>query len=334
MQQMYPLKFEPILKPVLWGGSKILRLKNKECATACIGESWELSGVPGDISVVSNGIFKGRTIESLLKEYQMLIVGEAVWNKFGTTFPLLIKFIDAGKDLSIQVHPDDDIAQQRHACLGKTELWYILESEENAYLYSGFSKRITKSEFLKKIETNTVTEVLNKFNTARGDIFYLPAGRVHSIGAGNFLVEIQQTSNITYRVYDYDRVDSNGKKRELHTDLAKDSIDYNTYDDYRSHLDPETEGLHLIKECSTFAAFLLKTGKQTSLPVKDKGCFKILICIDGEAEIVDNNGYRVNIQRCETVLLPYSLEHVLINPIGGCVELIVVHIENGSSPRI
>lgn len=329
MLQIYPLKFEPILFSVLWGGTKIKHLKGIEIDSDCIGESWELSAVPGSVSVISNGVYKGLTIQELLEQFGEEVVGSKVFEEFGTTFPLLIKFIDAAKDLSIQVHPNDVVAQERHRCLGKTELWYILEAQEKSSLYSGFSQAVSKEEFLDKIKKNEVVDVLNKFYTKRGDIFYLPAGRVHSIGAGNFLVEIQQTSNITYRVYDYDRVDKNGKKRELYTELAKDSIDYGMYDDYHSHLILEQQGEHLIKKCDIFTATLHRLFDEEIMQVSSKGCFTILICIDGSATLVDDAGNVETIRNCETVLLPYKMNSVRIKPSEKTgVEFISVYVEN------
>lgn len=329
MLQIYPLKFDPILRPVLWGGTKIKHLKGIEINSDSIGESWELSAVPGSVSVISNGVYKGASIQELLEQFGEDVVGSKVFKEFGTTFPLLIKFIDAAKDLSIQVHPNDVIAQERHQCLGKTELWYILEAKEQSSLYSGFSQSVSKEEFLDKIRKNEVVDVLNKFYTKRGDIFYLPAGRVHSIGAGNFLVEIQQTSNITYRVYDYDRVDKNGKKRELHTDLAKDSIDYGMYDDYHSHLILDKQGEHIIKKCDIFTATLHRLFDEKTMQVSSKGCFTILICIDGNATLTDNAGNVETIRTCETVLLPYRMDYVKIKPDEkNGVEFISVFVEN------
>lgn len=329
MLQIYPLKFDPILRPVLWGGTKIKHLKGIEINSDSIGESWELSAVPGSVSVISNGVYKGASIQELLEQFGEDVVGSKVFKEFGTTFPLLIKFIDAAKDLSIQVHPNDVIAQERHQCLGKTELWYILEAKEQSSLYSGFSQSVSKEEFLDKIRKNEVVDVLNKFYTKRGDIFYLPAGRVHSIGAGNFLVEIQQTSNITYRVYDYDRVDKNGKKRELHTDLAKDSIDYGMYDDYHSHLILDKQGEHIIKKCDIFTATLHRLFDEKNMQVSSKGCFTILICIDGNATLTDNVGNVETIRTCETVLLPYKMDYVKIKPDEkNGVEFISVFVEN------
>lgn len=329
MLQIYPLKFDPILRPVLWGGTKIKHLKGIEINSDSIGESWELSAVPGSVSVISNGVYKGASIQELLEQFGEDVVGSKVFKEFGTTFPLLIKFIDAAKDLSIQVHPNDVIAQKRHQCLGKTELWYILEAKEQSSLYSGFSQSVSKEEFLDKIRKNEVVDVLNKFYTKRGDIFYLPAGRVHSIGAGNFLVEIQQTSNITYRVYDYDRVDKNGKKRELHTDLAKDSIDYGMYDDYHSHLILDKQGEHIIKKCDIFTATLHRLFDEKNMQVSSKGCFTILICIDGNATLTDNVGNVETIRTCETVLLPYKMDYVKIKPDEkNGVEFISVFVEN------
>lgn len=328
MFDIYPLKFEPILKTVIWGGSRIKRLKNLPNAGDNIGESWELSGVPGRESIVNNGIYAGRNIKSLLSEFGKDIVGEFVYSQFGNTFPLLVKFIDAAKDLSIQVHPGDDIAKQMHDSFGKTELWYILNAEKGAVLYSGFSVKTNEIEFRKQIESGNVMSHLNRFYPQKGDIFFLPAGRVHGIGAGNFLIEIQQASDVTYRIYDFDRVDKDGKKRELHTDMALNAIDYDEYHDYKNHLELEQEGEVLIKKCDKFTSSLLRIERPTTLPIKSTGSFRILICYHGNAELIYGREKRTEyLSSCETVLLPYSMENIEIRPMGKDVEFVSVVVE-------
>ena len=324
----YPLKFQPNLKTVIWGGDKIRELKKLPDAPDSIGESWELTGVPGQESVVSNGVYAGRDIKSLLADYREQLVGEATYARHGDMFPIMVKFIDAAKDLSIQVHPNDDFAQKHHQGIGKTELWYILHAEENAILYSGFSHKTDKATFRHQIETSDVVPQLNRFNPCYGDIFYLPAGRVHSIGAGNFIVEIQQSSDITYRIFDYDRIDKNGKKRELHTDLALDALDYGEYDDYKGHLELDHQGAALIKRCDKFVAELMRVEEPTIVDVKSTGSFRILICINGGVEIKGSNGSKEHLATCETALVPYAMDSVTVNPLGGKpAELITVVVE-------
>ena len=200
---MYPLKFKPILKTVVWGGEKIAPFKDINTDQKNIGESWELSGVKGDESIIANGEFQGKTITELVHEYKGRLIGEKNYAKTGDEFPLLIKFIDAKQDLSVQVHPDDRLAAERHnGSKGKTEMWYVVEADTDAHLMSGLTSHITPEEYEKKVNDNTITDVLHDYKVKAGDVFYLPAGRIHSIGSGSFIAEIQQTSNITYRIYE------------------------------------------------------------------------------------------------------------------------------------
>ena len=233
---MYPLKFKPILKTLVWGGEKIAPFKGIKTDMHNIGESWELSGVKGNESVVANGPLTGKTITELIGEYKGELVGKTNYEKTGTEFPLLIKFIDARQDLSIQVHPDDELAARRHnGSKGKTEMWYVVKADKDAHLMSGLKQAITPEEYVARVAGNTITDVLHDYNVSPGDVFFLPAGRIHSIGAGSFIAEIQQTSDITYRIYDFGRLGLDGKPRELHTELAKDAIDYSVHEDYRTH---------------------------------------------------------------------------------------------------
>ena len=236
---LYPLKFRPILKSIIWGGSDISKFKNIELIQDGIGESWEISGVQGDISIIENGHLAGTSLQDLLAESREQLVGSEVYHKFGNKFPLLIKFIDAQDDLSIQVHPDDKLAGERHNSFGKTEMWYVVKAAPGAFLYTGFEKEISPDEYEKSIEDNSFTHSLKKHEVKEGDVFFLPAGRVHAIGAGCFIAEIQQTSNITYRIYDYNRKDAQGNSRELHTELAKDAIDFKLYNTYQTEYNKE-----------------------------------------------------------------------------------------------
>ena len=257
---MYPLKFKPILKTLVWGGEKIAPFKGIDTDQHNIGESWELSGVKDNESVVANGPLAGRTITELIAEYKDRLIGRANYEKTGTEFPLLIKFIDARQDLSIQVHPDDRLAAERHnGSKGKTEMWYVVNADKDAHLMSGLTRAITPEEYVARVADNTITEVLHDYKVSPGDVFFLPAGRIHSIGAGSFIAEIQQTSNITYRIYDFGRLGLDGKPRELHTELAKDAIDYNVYDDYRTHYTEKKNEETELVSCSYFTTSLLET---------------------------------------------------------------------------
>jgi len=234
MSHLYPLKFKPIFKDKIWGGNKIKTLLNKDFSPLpnC-GESWEISGVQDEISVVSNGFLIGNNLQELIEIYMGDLVGDQVYQKYGIEFPLLIKFIDAHDDLSIQVHPNDKLAMQRHNAYGKTEMWYIIDADRGAKLISGFNTEVTKDAYIKHLENNTLNLILNYEEVKAGDVFFMPAGRVHAIGKGILLTEIQQTSDITYRIYDYNRKGTDGKPRELHTSLALDAIDFKSYDNYR-----------------------------------------------------------------------------------------------------
>ena len=259
--KLYPLKFKSILKSIIWGGDEICKFKKITPVEDGVGESWEISGVEGNISVVANGELESKSLEELISSYKERLVGKKNYESFGTKFPLLIKFIDARDNLSIQVHPDDELAKKRHDSFGKTEMWYVINAAPGAFLYSGFENPITPDSYVKSIEDNTFVDYLAKHDVKKGDVFFLPAGRVHAIGAGTFIAEIQQTSNITYRIYDYNRKDANGNGRELHTELAKDAIDYKVYDEYRtSYVRKENQPV-LLESCKYFTTNLLDATK-------------------------------------------------------------------------
>lgn len=315
---MYPLKFEPLLKSVVWGGDKIVPYKGIESTAKNVGESWELSAVSGNESVVANGEFAGRNIVELIKEYKADLLGEKVYAESGDTFPILVKFIDARDDLSIQVHPDDELAAARHnGSKGKTEMWYVVKADEGAHLMSGMSQQITPEEYVRRIEDNTITDVLCDYKVKEGDVFFLPAGRVHSIGKGCFIAEIQQTSDITYRIYDFGRLGLDGKPRELHTELAKDAIDYSVSEDYRTAYTPvQNEDTPLV-ECEYFKTHLLDLTEPLSVDVKSKDSFLIVICLEGKGKLIDSEGNVVSLTQGETVLVPASVDNVTFVPSAG-----------------
>jgi mannose-6-phosphate isomerase len=301
---MYPLKFEPVLKPVLWGGEAICKFKNIHPQLKGIGESWEISGVPGDVSIVSNGELKGKPLNELIEIYGEKLVGKPVSERFGATFPLLIKFIDAQQALSIQVHPDDDLARKRHHSFGKTEMWYVVKSAGDAFLYSGFREQIDAEKYLQSLKDDTFIQYLQKHEAKPGDVFFLPAGRVHAIGAGCFIAEIQQTSNITYRIYDYNRKDASGNPRELHTELAKDAIDYNVYPDYKLNYTHGIKEVQELVECPYFTTNLIESEKGNTLYLKHKDTFVIYICLSGKLKLTDNEKNSTELKQGETVLVP------------------------------
>lgn len=322
---MYPLKFRPILKSLIWGGEKIAPYKGITIDQKNIGESWELSGVRGDESVVSEGEYAGRNIADLLSEFKGSLIGKKNYERFGNEFPLLIKFIDAKQDLSIQVHPDDALAMKRHNSKGKTEMWYVVDADEGAHLRSGFAKKVTPAEYEKSVEDNTITDILADYKVRPGDLFFLPAGRVHSIGAGSFIAEIQQTSNITYRIYDFNRLGADGKPRELHTSLAKDAIDYTVLPDYRSSYSVKKNAETPLISCPYFITSLYELDAPVSRDMSGLDSFMVVICVEGEGSVTDGNGNTVSIRRGETVLLPATSGNVCFTP-KGAMKLLTSYI--------
>lgn len=325
---MYPLKFNPILKSVVWGGEKIAPFKGIETEQHNIGESWELSGVKDNESVIANGPLAGKNIAELCEEYKGELLGEKVYAKTGAEFPLLIKFIDARDDLSIQVHPNDELAAVRHnGSKGKTEMWYVVQADENAHLMSGLSSAITPDEYAARIADNTITDVLHDYNVEKGDIFFLPAGRIHSIGTGCFIAEIQQTSNITYRIYDFGRVGLDGKPRELHTELSKAAIDYSVLDDYKTHYTEKKNEENEVVNCEYFTTSLYDLSEPFTRDMSDLDSFMIVICTEGKGTLTDNNGNSVDIKQGETVLLPAAVKSFTMTPAEGNLKVITSYIK-------
>lgn len=315
---MKPYKFQPYLKTTLWGGYQIAPFKGIYTAQPNIGESWEISGVPGHESVaVDRGIAEdvdvGLTLTELIDKYKGLLVGEKVYKKFGNKFPILVKLIDSRQDLSVQVHPDDKLAMERHGCAGKTEMWYVIRADIGAKIYSGLRKSITPDDYERlvkdsedadsKTDENPMASVIATHESHDGDLYFLPAGRLHAIGAGNFLAEIQQTSDITYRVYDFGRKDAHGQPRELHVEQAKDAIDYRVWPEYRTSYDSTKPTSQLIN-CPYFIVHRVVVQVAAEI---DFHCdsFVVVMCLWGEANI---NG--IKIRQGETVLVPAS-ENVL-----------------------
>ena len=310
-------KFEPIFKTILWGGSKIRPFKGLEPNDETIGESWELSGVAGNESRVAEGPDRGMTLPELLARDGAALLGEANYARFGNEFPLLIKFIDARQDLSIQVHPDDALAWERHRSKGKTEMWYVVAADAGAHLRSGFAKQVTPDEYAAAVADDTITELLADYPIAAGDCFFLPAGRVHSIGAGAFIAEIQQTSDITYRIYDFNRRDAQGRPRELHTELAKGAIDYTVLPDYRTHYTPQPDQPVELVHCPYFTTRFYELTRPFAYPLTGLDSFVVLIGIGGRASVTDDRGETVSLCQGETLLVPASAASLRIEPAAG-----------------
>jgi mannose-6-phosphate isomerase len=317
MSSLYPLKFKTIYKDKIWGGKKINTYLHKDFGSLpnC-GETWEISGVKSDVSVVANGELEGESLAELLEKYQGELVGEKVYQHFGNIFPLLVKFIDANEDLSIQVHPDDVLAKKRHNSFGKTEMWYVIEADPGSTLIAGFNKELTQQEYLDKFNSGHLTDVLNKEDVKAGDVFFLPAGRVHTIGKGLLIAEIQQTSDITYRIYDFDRVDDKGNKRELHTEEALAAIDYKHYPEYKTQYQAKKdEAVHLVS-CPYFTTNLLDFTKNTSKNYTSLDSFVIYVCVEGEFTVKYNDtNYPVKMGDC--ILLPKSVNKVELETTAG-----------------
>ena len=314
---MTPLKFEPILKTIVWGGEKIAPYKGIETDQKHIGESWELSGVAGNESVVAEGPLKGKTIAELVKEYKGELVGEHVYANTGDEFPLLIKFIDALTDLSIQVHPNDELAAKRHnGSKGKTEMWYVVAADKGAHLLAGLTKKITPEEYAAKVADGTITDVLARYDVHPGDVFFLPAGRIHAICGGCFIAEIQQTSNITYRIYDYGRLGLDGKPREVHTELAKDAIDYTVYPDYRTHYSPEQNEEQEVVSCRYFTTSIYDLTLPYAKDLSDIDSFMVVMCLSGEGTL-EVDGEEVPVRQGETVLIPAAADDICFVPDGS-----------------
>ncbi len=309
-----PIKFTPYLKSVIWGGTKICRYKGIVQTDSNIGESWEISAVPGHESVVADGPYRGMRIIELIERFGPDLLGQKVFDRYKGKFPLLVKLIDANDKLSVQVHPDDNLARQRHDSFGKSEMWYIIEAEEGAKIYSGLNRAMTPEEYVKMVETDTIEEALAAHDSHPGDVFFVPAGRVHSIGGGNLLAEIQESSDITYRIYDYNRLDANGNLRELHTEQAKDAIDFTFRNDFKSAQPDPDAADYIIAECEHFRVNRLLLDGEMTLENSDES-FTILMCLKGNAVIAYDDG-TMSIKAGETVLIPAVLTSVSLKGKG------------------
>jgi mannose-6-phosphate isomerase len=321
----YPIKFKPILKERIWGGNKLMTLLHKESdKTSNIGESWEISDVEGDTSIVVNGSLKGKSLKELLETYKDEFVGRHVYEQFGNKFPLLIKYIDAKEALSIQLHPNDELSKSRHNSFGKTEMWYIMQAEKGGNLVVGFKKDSNREEYLEHLESKKLLDILNVDEVKEGDVYFIPTGQIHAIGAGVLLAEIQQTSDITYRIYDWDRVDAQGNSRELHTELALDAIDYKAKEKYSSDYTKEVNKPSNIVDCQYFTTNILPV-KENVFIDDDRDSFKIYMCVEGEATFSCGD-YSETIKMGETVLIPASLKKYKII-VANYAELLEVYIK-------
>ena len=312
-KQLYPLKFSPILKDKIWGGAKLKKIFEKPALSHILGESWELSGCNGDESVVANGFLAGKNIRELIEIYPEKLLGERNHTMFGKSFPLLFKLIDANENLSIQVHPGDEIAAKKHNSFGKTEMWYVIDADEGAELIIGFSKDCTRDEYLLALEAGEVENLLQKVPVSKGDVFFIPAGLVHAIGKGVLVAEIQQSSDITYRIFDYKRKDENGNERELHTDDAFDVIDFSAAKNPKINYNNKLNEINQLVQCEYFTTNVISFNKSLTRDYSTIDSFIVFMCIEGGFAIVFNDE-KIFIKRGETVLIPAFIDEILLIP--------------------
>lgn len=317
---LYPLQFEPILKERIWGGEKLKTELNKPITSKITGESWELSTVEGDVSTVANGDLKGKPLMDLINETPNEILGTRVYDRFGKQFPLLFKYLDAREDLSIQVHPNDKLAKERHNSFGKTEMWYVMQADADSRIIVGFKEDSSKEEYLKHLHDNTLISILDDVKAKAGDVFFLETGTVHAIGAGLVVAEIQQTSDITYRLYDFDRVDAQGNKRELHVDLALDAINYNKVDTQKKY-DSKANTSNVVVDCPYFTTNFIPLEDKVEVS-KSGETFTVYMCIEGSFEI-EYDGFKHTYIKGDTVLVPAAINSFVLSGKASILEIYI-----------
>lgn len=308
---LYPIKFLPILKERLWGGTKLKEVLGKPIENDITGESWELSGVKGDVSMVVNGVLSGKSLQELIDTYPEELLGKSVFERFGNEFPILIKFIDAKQDLSIQLHPNDELAKERHDSFGKTEMWYVMDANDDANLIVGFNKDVTKKEYSESLKNDSLLDLLNYETVKEGDTFFINTGKIHAIGAGVLLAEIQQTSDITYRVFDFNRKDKNGNLRELHTEMALDAMDYKKKDDFKVNYPAKPDTVNSMVDCPYFKTNYINLTQDLEQDVTARDSFTIFMCVSGSATIHNDFGTE-SIKKGETILISASTNKIQI----------------------
>ena len=327
--KLYPLLFEPNMLPVVWGGERLCSYKGITPRQEPIGESWEVSAMPTRTSVISNGEYRGCDLTSVINDMPDAILGKAVNSKYGGNLPLLVKFIDAKKDLSIQVHPNDEMARRLHGKMGKSEMWYIIDAKPGSFLYAGFKHEITPYEYKKRVEDGSITEVLARHEVKRGDVFYLPAGRVHAIGSGILLAEVQQSSDVTYRIFDYNRPGMDGKPRELHTDLAAQALNYHVEDDYRTHYTDEINRANLVIESPYFCVRITETETPFHRNLMKYDSFIICVCLEGDCKLrIRSNGEEVFLREGNSCLIPAAIADYDLVPQKESTRFMDAFIDN------
>ena len=327
--QLYPLLFEPNLHSVVWGGNQLKPFKGLEPSDEPIGESWEVSAVPTSTSIISNGVYAGKDLVSVITENPDAILGKKVNEKYNGKLPLLVKFIDAKRDLSIQVHPNDEMAMREHGKMGKSEMWYVIKADEDAHLYAGFKQEITPEEYQKRIADGTITEVLADHQVKAGDVFYLPAGRVHAICGGILLAEVQQSSDVTYRIFDYNRPGMDGKPRELHTELAAKALDYHVEDNYRTEYSEASNKAVQIIDSPYFSVRVMEVSKPFHRDLKKYDSFIITMCIEGDCMIrVRSTGDEIELNQGNSTLIPAAIADYDVIPQHDTTRILDAYIDN------
>ena len=320
---MKPFRFTPLLKQTLWGGHRIVPFKKLESNLENVGESWEISGVPGRETIVDGGLYHGKSLNELIAELKEKLVGEANYKRFGNEFPLLIKFIDTELPLSIQVHPTDEIAHKHGKERGKTEMWYMMESAPDASILVGLKKKITPEQYKAMVANDTIVDAIGHYNVKEGDCFFLPAGRIHGIGKGCFLTEIQQTSDITYRIYDFKRRDKDGNYRQLHIHEAAESIDYTVESNCSvTYVPTKNQGVSLI-QCPYFKTILYQVDEPLTIDLSSLDSFIITIITQGRGSFTDNEGNTEQVQAGDTLLFPATTSQLKIE---GCMKFLVTYV--------
>ena len=328
-QSLYPLLFEPNLHSVVWGGKRICPYKGIPEKDEPIGESWEISAIPSSTSIISNGIYKGKKLTDIIEQMPAEILGNAVAEKYGNKMPLLVKFIDAEKDLSIQVHPNDEMAQRIHNKFGKTEMWYVIDAKPGSYLYAGFKDNITKEEYKKRIADGTITDVIAKHFVKPGDVFYLPAGRIHAICGGILLAEVQQSSDVTYRIFDYNRPGMDGKPRELHTELAADALNFHVEDEYRTQYATQEERANRVIESPYFSVRVTELSRSFHRNLIKYDSFIICMCIEGDCHInISSTGDQILLKEGNSCLIPAAIADYDVVPLNEKTRILDAFIDN------
>ena len=318
--KLYPLQFQPILKDRIWGGTKLKTYLNKPITSEINGESWEISTVENDVSIIANGTFSGKSLNELIQLYPKAVLGSKVYEQFGAQFPLLFKYLDAREDLSIQVHPNDKLAKERHNSFGKTEMWYVMQADKNARLIVGFKQKSSQEQYLESLENKSILTILDSKKVEKGDVFFLETGTVHAIGAGTVIAEIQQTSDITYRIFDFNRKDAQGNERELHVNYALDAINYNVVDAQKKYSKIENVSNEIV-DCNYFTTNFIPLNGNIKIS-KNSESFTVYMCVDGAFELLYNNE-KYNYKTGDTILIPAEMLDFEINGNASVLEIYI-----------